>query len=283
MDVSDRNELLELGALAGVMLDAFGNEQWLLIGAWARDLHLHYRHGISIDRATVDVDIGIAVSDWEHYARVRQTLLDKGRFSADPNVEHRLMFNRTVPIDLVPFGGLAASDRTISWPSDGSSKMSVIGIDEALKTADSYKLPGAHVVKVVCLPVYILLKIIAWSERHDQRPQVDATDMLMVLANYIDCGNQQRLYGDDRDLIEEQNFDYQIAGATMAGRDLKSLLANDDAAPNPVIMRLQEIIQPQLESEYPGRLLREVSAHRIAQFERLLAAFMRGLTEPGRD
>lgn len=279
MDLSDRLELQELGRLARTIQDVLKSNQWLLIGAMARDIQLHYKHSIKISRATMDVDIAIAVADWEHYAESRNKLLATEQFSASRGSQHRLIYNQTLPLDLLPFGGVETTGSNIRWPSNDAVVMSVIGFNEALGAADCFQLPGNVVTKVICLPAYILLKAIAWSERHQLRPKVDAVDLLMVLANYIECGNQHRLHDDDSDLLYEQNFDYELSGAIMAGRDLKELLADQGGDPHPGILKLQEIIQPQLQSAQPGKLLRDVPANHMQQFANLLQAFLRGLND----
>ena len=56
-----------LGWLATVIQDlqvTVGREQALLVGALARDLLLHYVHGVPIMRATTDVDLAFAVAGW---------------------------------------------------------------------------------------------------------------------------------------------------------------------------------------------------------------------------
>ena len=54
-----------LGWLAPVVhdLQVAGGEQFLLVGALACDLLLHYAHGVPIMRAMTDVDLAFAVAD----------------------------------------------------------------------------------------------------------------------------------------------------------------------------------------------------------------------------
>lgn len=44
---------------------------YVVVGASARDLVLHYGYGATIKRATADIDFGIQVSDWETFEAFR--------------------------------------------------------------------------------------------------------------------------------------------------------------------------------------------------------------------
>lgn len=58
-----------------------------------------------------------------------------------------------------------------------------------------------------------VLKVLAWSERRRIEPRKDASDLLLILQNYIDAGNSERLYAEAGQLFERHNFDYERAGA----------------------------------------------------------------------
>ena len=91
--------------------------------------------------------------------------------------------------------------------------MTVVGYREALASAMDVKLPENQRVLVVSLPMLAVLKLVAWSERHTAAPRKDAADLLLILKNYLDAGNQQRLYEEAPHLLEDSNFDYERAGA----------------------------------------------------------------------
>ena len=137
---------------------------------------------------------------------------------------HKLVHRSETEVDLVPFGGVADADGAIAWPSEDEPEMSVLGFEEALATSIQVLLPGRQIVDIVCLPAFVMLKIIAWPERHTRRPGVDAQDLFLVLSHYIDCDNQERLFDEHDDLLSRSDFDYELAGSIMAGQDLRRLL-----------------------------------------------------------
>src|SRR5438552_3645720 len=84
-------------------------------GAVARDLLLFYAHGIRAARATEDVDLALAVADWNDFERLRESLLAAGSFSPVPKAAYKLLHRRRIEVDLIPFGGVELPDGTIAW------------------------------------------------------------------------------------------------------------------------------------------------------------------------
>ena len=62
------------------------------------------------------------------------------------------------------------------------------------------------------------LKIFAWNDR---RPgSKDAIDLGILIRSYLLVGNEARLWEEHDDLLQEENFDFEVAGAHILGRDL---------------------------------------------------------------
>jgi predicted nucleotidyltransferase len=80
-------------------------------------------------------------------------------------------------------------------------------------------------VRVACLAGLALLKIVAWDARRFER---DAEDLGLIMRNYLDAGNQDRIYGDYGDCLDllNEEFDYDKASARILGRDIGRLLTN---------------------------------------------------------
>jgi predicted nucleotidyltransferase len=133
LDVSRRRDL---GSHAELVADVEAAAAPLsiapvIVGAFARDLHLWYGHGIETQRDTEDVDFALAVPDWSAFGLLRTKLIESGRFSSSA-APHHLRHRNGLPIDLVPFGGVETRDRKIAWPPRGDTMMDVFGFREAL-------------------------------------------------------------------------------------------------------------------------------------------------------
>ena len=94
---------------------------YIVVGATARDLLLFHVFGIPVTRATADVDFAVAMDSWERFSELRAALLASGHFR-EGKMEHRvylkaLSVKDEIPVDLIPFGGVAEAD-VIHWPPD---------------------------------------------------------------------------------------------------------------------------------------------------------------------
>jgi predicted nucleotidyltransferase len=199
----------------------------LIVGAFARDLHLRYGYDLAPLRQTEDIDIALAVPGWEAFAALRERLVKDFGFAEEPGIQHRLRYRQQdfeLPIDIVPFGELERSDRTIAWPPSGDEVMDVFGFREARAAAIMMALPGNVSINVVSLAALAILKLTAWQARHYEAPRKDAYDLQFIIKHYLDAGNHDRLWEEFSQWADSENFDYEIAGARMLGNDAGALL-----------------------------------------------------------
>ena len=86
-----------------------------------------------------DIDFGIAVESWAQFELLKQRLLATNDFSAS-RAQQRLTFTDSnegisIPVDLIPFRGVASADGTIAWPPGRDIVMNVAGFEEALTSS----------------------------------------------------------------------------------------------------------------------------------------------------
>ena len=140
LDLSHRQDLAWLAQLVADVKLAAPNLRPLVVGALARDLWLHYGHGIEIRRGTEDVDLALAV-DWKGFSETRDALIATGLFETLRNETHKLRHRKVGWIDLIPFGAVERADGTIAWPPAGDEVMEVLGYAEADAAAILIALP----------------------------------------------------------------------------------------------------------------------------------------------
>ena len=196
LDLTNKQELRFLSDLFADLRTEVPKIDILLVGAMARDLLLFYAHGIKATRATEDIDLAFALASWSHFEELRTSLLSSDLFRPHPWGAHKLIYRSDVVVDLIPFGGLENADGTISWPPHGDTVMSVLGFEEAFKSSIDSRLPSGQQVSIVSLPMLAALKVLAWSERRMSAPRRDSFDLMLVLQNYFDAGNSDRLYSE---------------------------------------------------------------------------------------
>lgn len=223
---------------------------FMLVGATARDLLLEAAHGIQTGRATEDVDVAVSVDSWEVFERLRAELIESGRFRPADSGIQRLESDRPVPLDIVPFGDIESEQHTIAWPPEHDIVMKTLGFREVYEAALTVKVKPSLELRVASLPGLSVLKLIAWDERREQR---DAHDITTIATNYLDAGNLARLPVELPQLLEQEDFDYVMAGARLLGYDIRSFVVEETK------VALLELLQRELAEEGHWRLPSEMA------------------------
>ena len=247
----------------------------LIVGAFARDLHLRYGYNLAPLRQTEDIDIALAVPSWEVFAALRERLVNDFGFAEVPGIQHQLRYRQqdvTLPIDIVPFGGLERLDRTIAWPPAGDQVMDVFGFREARASAIMMTLPGNVAVNVVSLAALAILKLTAWHARHYEAPRKDAYDLQFIIKHYLDAGNHDRLWEQFSSWASSED-DYELAGARMLGNDAGALL--DGAGRD----RIVALLESQTSEDTNGMLALEMNRNDPERVIEVLRALGVGLLE----
>jgi predicted nucleotidyltransferase len=276
LDLADKQELNFLAELIADLRAAAPHAGVLLVGAMARDLLLYYAHGIRAARATEDVDLALAVADWNDFERLRESLLTSGSFEPHPEVAHKLLYRRRMEVDPIPFGGVERADGTIAWPPKGDTVMRVLGFQEALASSISAVLPLGQCVAVVSLCMLAVLKVLAWSERRTREPGKDASDLILILRSYLDAGQAERLYSEADHLLAAGDFDYERAGSWLAGQDAVTLIRRHSANSNRIEETVRSIVALEIDPEGPLCLIGELKDTDLERARQILTAFLAG-------
>jgi predicted nucleotidyltransferase len=166
---------------------------YFIAGATARDLILVNVYGRASSRATYDIDIGIAVESWEQFANFIERLIATGEFASERKALQRLIYSEhnagfRIPVDLIPFRGIASADGTISWLPSRDIIMNVASFEEALESSVLIRIENGLTVRVASIPGLTLLKLTAWADR-GRETNKDANDLYQLLSAYAYAGN----------------------------------------------------------------------------------------------
>lgn len=201
-----------------------------VIGAAARDLIFEYVYDTRIQRATEDLDFGVAVATWADYDNLKAQLIGSKKFKKDSKQEQRILWTerveREIPIDLVPYGGLETRESTIAFPPSEDFKMSTLGFREVSQNLLTLEISKGFSVELASPAGVALLKFVAFNDRPAQRRR-DIQDIFYIAENYMAAGNEDRLYdpeSGERDILDNESFDYRTAGARLLGQDIVPLL-----------------------------------------------------------
>lgn len=192
---------------------------YLVIGATARDMVMHYGYGAPVQRATADLDFAVQLPDWETYTLITGQLIDQG--FKQGGTPQRMISPAKFPIDLVPFGEVADENLNIKWPPSGEVTMDVTGFEEACTSAMQVTVREEPLLQIpVASPQGLaLLKLIAWDDRAQDLRLKDAKDIAYLLETYQNVEQvQERLYDIDG-LMERYDWDIDIGSAHLLGID----------------------------------------------------------------
>lgn len=197
-----------------------GND-FFVIGATARDIILQVLADTSAKRKTRDLDIAIAVTDWDKYDEICKVLINDG-FRKSLYHAHRFYYGK-YEVDLVPYGALAKADDNIYWPPEETIAMSVKGFDEVLSEAISVIVNNEFKIKIASLHGLFLLKLNAWIDRNI-RTNKDAEDMWYIIDNYYFANEQRNIHPE---VYELEDFDLIVGGAFWMANDIADLLGKN--------------------------------------------------------
>ena len=199
--------------------------QFMVVGAIARDLFFEHIHNISPYRATLDIDLGVRVSQWDHFERLKQGLIKTGRFKERREL-NRLEYVDNLYIDLIPFGPIAGPGSKVSWPPKGDMVMNVLGFEEAFQSSVTVTLRSNPLlqIKVVTLAGLAVMKFVSWKDKYPERAK-DASDLALIIKTYADAGNAERIFEELSEFVDSDQFDYVSAGARLLGRDMSAIMS----------------------------------------------------------
>ena len=227
------------------------------LGATARSLISFDLLGRSPERHTEDVGIAAEVDSWDEFDSL------VGKLQRHGKSVHKFIVEGT-EVDVVPYGGIEQEDRRIVWPDD--HEMNVLGLREAVHTAQVVLLPDGVTIKVPSIPALALLKLLAWEDRHHDDTR-DALDLATMIGWYSSEKYVERLYAEDFHVLEKFDYDPPPAGAWILGAHIPALL--DDGG-------ITELLRVLDDDVLMGRLARDMKSPRAAL---LLQALSRGVRD----
>ncbi len=131
--------------------------------------------------------------------------------------------------------------------------MTVAGFSDAYTDAVRVRVNGMLTVPVVSPSGLVLLKLIAWQERHVEQPGRDAADIAYVLRHYGEIITEDTLFNTYLDAMQAVDYDIDLAAARVLGRRVRQIVT--DSLP-----RLMDLIRQELEAGCDAVLVREVAA-----------------------
>ena len=230
------------------LTDSFGrmDREFYVIGATARDIIVQQLLDTASTRRTKDLDIAIAIPDWDAFEQIKERLVADG-FKKSNDMYQRF-YNGAYEVDIVPYGVVAKEDDNIYWPPEEVVAMSVKGFDEVLSEAITVSIDDEFKVKIASLHGLFLLKLNAWLDRNAKTSK-DAEDMSFILSNYFMANLDREIH---QEVYDWENFDEYIAGGYWLAHDLVTLLNVNQ------LNYYKEVIEGELAKQEESRLINQM-------------------------
>jgi len=241
---------------------------YYIIGATARDIVFSALHNLESERKTFDLDIAIAIPDWDVFEKISQELCERPHFEKDKTEKQRFIFKGSYELDIVPFGELARADDKIYWPPEEDHAMSVKGFTEIANETIKLHVDEEFYINVASLPGIFILKLTAWNDRN-YKTRKDADDMSHIIASYLPI-YQENLDKKYYHIYDDDDYTDYTAGAVILGNELNELLKGKDAIRNEIIA----ILGTELAKEETSKLILNVmESDKLLKFDQVRKAF----------
>jgi predicted nucleotidyltransferase len=212
-----------LVALARAM-EALG-ARYCLIGALVPELLLD----VPPPRRTNDADAVVLLPTLEDFDRMKEDLKAHGFRALE--LPHRLLHESGGQLDLLPYSHqIAPNDRLELAPG---MTITVTGFDQIARAAVGVELPSGHHLPLVPVPLHVLLKLVAFSDRVKWK---DPAGAVWCLNHY--AADDDRRFG-----LEHAGafVPWEFTTAYLTGIDARAWFSTElRRVVEPVLVRLEE-------------------------------------------
>lgn len=264
----------ELKQVFDTLEEAFGelDIDYYLIGAIARDIW--YAKEKKQSRLTRDVDFAVLVGSQQEYTAIRQYLTENKNFVAIKCNAFVLLTPTGIEIDILPFGEIDVEDQ-VTLQGPGLANIKVNGFLEVYESGtETMELATGHQFKIATLPSIVLLKLIAFDDRPEERPK-EPGDIAMILTYYFDL-QANFIYREYADLFlnnspEWEEMKLPEISAIVIGREIKRITRENES----LRVRLIKILQTQIKQEENSAFIRGMVKQTAETMEDVIKWLMR--------
>lgn len=243
---------------------------YYLIGVSAIALEL-LKEGIKPSRGTKDIDFAVMISSLNEYDKINDALSVRGfKKVAAPWTFYSEHFK--VAIDLLPFGEIE-ENYTVNF-NERYTDLHVLGFSEVLEEAVQVEIEE-KIANIPPLSVMVILKLIAWSDRPEEREN-DLEDILRIIQHYYDL-KWDEIVEIHYDTLDKDPFDQLLIAAEVLGRNSRLYLQKSEA----ISARVLRVLENNLEGASKSAIAKDWARKLDREIEyafSLLGAFQKGIT-----
>lgn len=242
---------------------------YYLVGVSAIALEL-LKQGIKPSRGTKDIDFAVMISSLKEYERISNELEKRGfKKVAAPWTFYSETFK--VAIDLLPFGEIE-ENFTVNF-NERYTDLHVLGFREVMQEAVQVKIED-KIANIPPLPGMVILKLIAWSDRPEEREN-DLSDILKIIQHFYDL-SWNEIVEIHYDTLDKDPFDQLIIAAEVLGRKSKIYLQKSEVISKRILQVLESNLQEPTKSAIAKEWARKLERDLEYAFS-LLDSFYKGI------
>ena len=243
---------------------------YYLIGVSAIALEL-LKEGIKPSRGTKDIDFAVMISSLKEYDKISDALSVRSfKKVAAPWTFYSEQYK--VAIDLLPFGEIE-ENYTVNF-NERYTDLHVLGFREVMEEAVQVEIEE-KIANIPPLPGMVVLKLIAWSDRPEEREN-DLTDILRIIQHYYNL-KWDEIVEKHFDTLDKDPFDQLLIAAEVLGRNSRLYLQKSEA----ISARVLKVLETNLEDASKSAIARDWARKLDKEIEyafALLGAFQKGIT-----
>jgi len=210
------------------------NVPYYLIGANAIALEL-LKDGIKPSRGTKDIDFAIMISSRKEFEEITIELEKFGFNKVEaPWTLYNDNFN--IVVDLLPFGEI--EEKFTENFNERGIDLHVLGFTEVLNESTSVRIEEKS-IQIPSLPGMIILKLIAWSDRPEERDS-DLFDILRIIEHYFELNFDEIVEHHNDTFSEEDDIDQLKIAARVLGRKSSHFLNISEAINDRILKTIND-------------------------------------------
>jgi len=176
-------------------------------------------------RGTKDVDFGVYIPNEAVYNQLRNKLIKDYGYVASSTNAFCLMSPYKIPVDLLPFGEIE-NNRKVLIEGKGLTSINLNGFKEVyLNGLQQVNIEG-DIFNVCSIPSVVLLKLIAFDDRPDQRIK-DPLDISSIFKVYPDIESDFIWY--EYSFLYEKELSHDAVATKVIGCEVRKLIIDNHA------------------------------------------------------
>ncbi len=245
------------------------------VGALARNVW--YVSNNERPRGTKDIDFAVYVPNADIYNQIKNKLINDFDYAEVSNNSFCLISPYGIPLDLLPFGEIENGGE-VEMEGTGLVSISLLGFSETYTKGLIIQEIEGDKIKVCSIPSVVLLKLIAYDDRPENRPN-DPIDIDSIISHYPDI-EFETIWTDEYVFLyenEENAIPTGDVGVAVLGYEISKIISGNSDLTDRILNILNKAIN--LDSNLAQRMIQDTEHETIKTKTDILTTLKRGIED----